>query len=323
MIRVVNIVLAVFAIVLTAAIVLSGNTKNPSSRILAGTGAESKRALVNVINDVGATNAWRILKEAYLTDGQLQHRNIDPHTLAHQIGRAIYKERGINGLSICDDAFTGGCFHGVVEEVLILDGVGASARIGRLCSTLDNPSGCAHGAGHGLNEASERNLSNAMRSCATFPESLKPDCIEGLLMDNLWSWKEADVRRKLWAICEGLSPEYHVACASSLGNYFSEHKSVDVHSYEPSTIAAVCGTAPTEEMSNRCLLRLGQSITRRTNGHVEQIILECGRLFTDQQDDCLKNAVSFAISAKYIDPSISRLDICARYFGEKTQHCPI
>lgn len=282
-----------------------------------------KDEMTRLLEDKGATAAWKFLKDIYLVNGRLQDSNIDPHTLAHMVGAAFYKEAKLGGLSMCDDAFTGGCFHGVIEQMVTEEGIKNSERIGNVCSTLVDAVSCAHGAGHGLNEASGGDLAEALRSCDTFPENIASDCAEGVIMDNSWSWSDVNIEKDPWAVCRSVSTRYQVACASGVGNYFSEHKDGRRFTYTPSVTGTVCEAAPTAEMVSKCFLRLGQHIARTASGNLETMNSLCKQLSEAQKQNCLKNSIRFALSAKYIDPRFSKEDLCRRYFNNPLASCPL
>ncbi len=249
----------------------------------------------------GPIAAWKFTKRVYFEDQSIVYGNADGHAIAHTVGEGMYDRYGLaQALRECDHSFSEGCMHGVVARLIEQTGVGSPAVMGSICAGQKDPNSCAHGAGHGINDATARDLHVSLDWCRQFADAIAPDCVEGALMDNSWDWDRAGVERDPWAICAPLEKEFDVACASAIGNYFSEMRndSEERLRYEPGYISDVCDKAPTKDMKDRCFLRLAQSIVRRAQADPARMFSLCSELSATRQNACIVSANEFVDGQK-------------------------
>jgi hypothetical protein len=141
--------------------------------------------------DVGVSKAMDSLQSLSAADTTFRN---DGHMIAHALGRfAIANSHGNPSvLSQCRPTFQAGCYHGVLEGYLAsLPKVDAEATT-QLCVQLIKPDSsrfpgteCAHGLGHGFNEALGYKLEPALVACDRFTDAeLESECHDGVFMEN-------------------------------------------------------------------------------------------------------------------------------------------
>lgn len=259
------------------------------------TSTEAEQLINTMIETDGAEAAWEFLKRTYIQDGTVRLGINDPHSLAHDVGVGFFREYGIGGIDKCDETFTGGCYHGVIEE-LVIEGKGDAKSVGELCIRQHDPESCAHGAGHGIHEYSSEALPATLAQCEQFPQSLTEHCAEGVLMDDAWGWNNAELEAHPWDACTKVADDYKVMCASAIGNYLSEHQDPgvpNVRKYSVSYVSEVCTQAPTAAMQDKCFLRLEQGIARRAAAgkSIEEL---CAVIAAERIGQCIAVATKFA-----------------------------
>lgn len=134
------------------------------------------------IADCGATEAYGLFKE-YVSSLDFQQQ----HELAHSFGAALYARSGVEGIAVCDDRYSYGCFHEVAGQYLPRNGMGSLPTLTDICAKKDAPRAinCMHGVGHGIlaslgYERSE--MDSSLEACAT-SGNLSKGCFGGVFME--------------------------------------------------------------------------------------------------------------------------------------------
>jgi len=113
----------------------------------------------------GALYAYDVLRRAELPPAT------DTHLLAHVVGDALYKERGVEGMEVCTDEFRNACSHSIVIGVLDGEGEGGLPRIAEACRKAPGGRGaytmCFHGLGHGVFAYTGYDLEKTLLLCRT------------------------------------------------------------------------------------------------------------------------------------------------------------
>jgi hypothetical protein len=101
-----------------------------------------------IAEEEGGDYAFAVLKEAEIPFG------LDTHLLGHSIGEILYKQTGINGMSLCTHDFRNACSHTMVIGALLEEGTDALPQIRTACHAAPGGKGaytmCFHGLGHGV-----------------------------------------------------------------------------------------------------------------------------------------------------------------------------
>lgn len=119
----------------------------------------------------------------------------DGHMIAHALGRWAIGNNGHDPavLRECRPTFEAGCYHGVLEGLLMTANKVDPPKMAALCTSFAHPGDsreltneCAHGLGHGFTEAFGYDLSRALAACDAFTTAdLRGECHDGVFMENV------------------------------------------------------------------------------------------------------------------------------------------
>src|SRR3989338_10209532 len=117
--------------------------------------------------------------------------NIDLHLLGHAVGDELYKQEGLNGITICDNDFRNACSHSIVIGLFYDKGDGALSEISEACRKAPGGSGaytmCFHGLGHGILAATGYDMGKTAEYCkktdTTTCKRESTECIGGSVME--------------------------------------------------------------------------------------------------------------------------------------------
>lgn len=253
--------------------------------------AQITAQIKSIISTEGSETAWKYLKTNYpyaaSNQASLSNSIFDLHLVAHYIGAQVYKEKGVEGIAVCDTSFGYGCYHGFVAELLSTEGVSSIKKIDALCSKLDNPGACIHGVGHGLSDLEGLNFTKALEGCDSFENKFARECWGGVFMEYHFNVgrTNATTLGLTWQPCDQLTEKYQTACAESKPYFLSTYYHKDIP-----YISHFCTTAPTSEMQRSCLDMLQLAIIVIDGGDTKKIIADCLSLPTEYKDTCLINA---------------------------------
>ncbi len=106
------------------------------------------------------------------------------HMEMHIFASALYSEKGLSGVSVCDARFEYACFHQLIAEALAERGVGSLNDIIEACK---GGPGCRHSIGHGvlgLAGYTFPDLERAISICETLPSAVyMKGCFGGAIME--------------------------------------------------------------------------------------------------------------------------------------------
>ena len=173
------------------------------------------------IETIGAQGAYGEFKETYKS-----LKSTDQHRMAHVFGEILYMYAGIDGVSVCDEAFFFGCYHSFLGTALQYEGLVVLPSLNELCNRdAESERDCQHGIGHGvLTFLGYRfpNLVQALERC--FSLRFYPEwCFGGVFMEYNFQTMLADEGRvrvfqtdKPFYPCIELDQAFRPAC------YFSQ-----------------------------------------------------------------------------------------------------
>jgi hypothetical protein len=166
------VLLGSLALVVVMAGVLFGLAarRGPSHAGASGTPDTSLRSIEAVLRRDGLDAALDSLERRAARDSTVLR---DGHQMAHALGRDAVALHGGDASIIreCRPSFASGCYHGVVEAAVGLEGRIDMAQLEHLCVSMDESGGpapgfeCLHGLGHGVLGAVGRDLATTLRHC--------------------------------------------------------------------------------------------------------------------------------------------------------------
>lgn len=222
------------------------------------------------------------------------------HNLAHSFGESLYRERGIDGISVCDSRFSYGCYHQLVGDAIAAQGLGVVASINTDCLKLPSAVPCQHGIGHGLVGYlgySDRALKKAIAECVSIDtgDSLQ-GCFGGAFMEfNMRTLAGGDA-----SSTRPLSPDPNAPCDS-----FSSVAKASCYLYQPQWWDSVLRT------KDQDIAELFEHMGR-----------DCAALDPSDRQACFEGIGLMAPPDSGYGPNGSRL-LCARAANSPadTAHC--
>ncbi len=152
-------------------------------------------------------------KEAYQEFGDMygQENIFDQHENAHIFGEALYKAMGVEGVSVCDNSYSYGCYHSFFGFAILDKGIEVLPELDEACIAAygNKGLGCQHGIGHGvIVELGYENLNEALTECATLKwKGPIGGCSSGVLMEfNHHTMDETGSRQPI-------NNDYHYPCS--------------------------------------------------------------------------------------------------------------
>jgi hypothetical protein len=111
----------------------------------------------------GAPYAYEILRRATFS------QRTDMHLLGHVIGDELYKQEGIEGMSVCTQDFRNACSHSIVVGYYLAHGEAGLPDIADACRRAPGGNGaytmCFHGLGHGVLAATGYDFPRTVALC--------------------------------------------------------------------------------------------------------------------------------------------------------------
>ncbi len=162
---------------------LKGQTESKqNSSLISGFDVSGQRHFwENRLREEGSVKAYQEFKNQYAqSDFSTQH------LAAHLFGQLLYQIEAIDGIAVCDDSFSFGCYHSFFGSAISDKGLKVLPELDRVCTA--NKTGavaCQHGIGHGLLEyMGTSKLTEALNACSTLAP-LDPyfSCYSGVFME--------------------------------------------------------------------------------------------------------------------------------------------
>lgn len=236
-----------------------------------------------MIKSRGATAAYEEFKNEYASkDYSAQHNTM------HLMGELLYEAEGVKGITVCDDSFAFGCYHGFFPRALSENGLGAMRELDRACVDKygEGINACPHGLGHGILEYLGHNsLNQALEKCA---DSIRPQdvrtCLGGVFMEYnfptlIGDGKAEKTTRPFNAAnpyfpCDNTVPEKFMGiCYYALGEYW-----LSVLSSDFEMISKFCSDISDVGLGVECFRGLGNNIAPSNNYDVESVIGKCEQI---------------------------------------------
>lgn len=172
------------------------------------------------------------------------------HIEAHIFGEALYEEKGISGIAICDDRFLSGCMHELIGKAVAEKGITVVAELAKVCARSASPTfdvlGCEHSIGHGIVGYlgyGKSELSEAVKICSTIenPPSRR-GCTAGAFMEYSLRILVGEGRKArsvgkdgVFSPCFDFSPQESAVCIFRLPMWWAEE--IYTFKYVPETFS--------------------------------------------------------------------------------------
>ena len=122
--------LAVVAVlILVYAVAHARNRESPPVHVFGHDAAVERTYWVQRIRKVGGLRAYGELARSIASTTIAQQ-----HLQAHLFGDALYQVEGIDGVVVCDERFSQGCFHEFMGQIISHRGIGILPGLGEACA---------------------------------------------------------------------------------------------------------------------------------------------------------------------------------------------
>lgn len=213
------------------------------------------------INKVGGTRAYQEFKNEYANKSfSVQH------DAAHLMGELLYEKQGGEGFTICDDAFSFGCYHSFLAHAISREGKDIIHSFDTACIKAFGPlgTGCQHGIGHGILEyLGHQNLVQALKTCALTTRVVPLlGCISGVFMEyNVPTIIRADTASQSTRVFNPANP--YEPCNTAVPDEFRESCYYELPAWwqqaagTPEQSEAWCRNIPMRAHREVCFLGVG------------------------------------------------------------------
>ncbi len=248
--------------------------------------------------------------------------NITVHNLAHWIGTEIYLHSGIDGLLVCDEAFSYGCYHGFFIKAFEKEGKNLYQSGDKYCSGDGSQpmkfGGCIHGLGHGvlyLNGYDLTGLNNALKDCESLSsQSSIMGCNNGVFMEyntkTMQSLDSGEVRvreldpaDKLYP-CSQLELKYQPDCVFEIPAWWANVLSNDFEQ-----MIDICASIKDSNVKKWCYGGVGRMIPVADNYQLNKVKDICLLINgSEYQSHCIEKSLEVLLGMGKTD-SISLCNV--------------
>ena len=279
-----------------------------------------KTQLTNITKDSGPEYAFALLKEQY---PKVNYVKSQCHQLVHVIGRAAYaKYKDIGDTFSHGDQFCwAGYYHGMMEQVATEQGTdNFLASLNDVCEEIADKArysfdhyNCVHGIGHGVMEALDGELFQALTACDKVIDGYgRASCYGGVFMQNIMFAQSPDqeVNYTLKYLknddpmypCTAVDDKYKQQCYLMQTSH-----ALQVRSYDFKVVFGLCDETA-EPHRSTCYQSLGRDASGQSISDVEQTKAKCllGKDF-DAQSNCIIGAAKDFVSYFHSDVQAKKL----------------
>lgn len=241
-----------------------------------------RRMFKQLITEQTAPAAYVIVKQV-IADIPPQQQ----HLSAHLFGESLYRVLGIEGVSVCDDSFGFGCYHGFFGTAIAAGGPETLVRFDKMCVEKFGLMGlgCPHGIGHGLGEYyGPGRLSEQLAVCGQLSwQGERFGCSGGVFMEYNYPTmvsgaKALTTTRKFnptepYAPCTGVDTRFAKSCYLELAAWYYDALSADLPK-----IDVLCGGIPELSYKRECYRGLGLALVPHMQYDVKKAISACASI---------------------------------------------
>ncbi len=271
-----------------------------------------------------AEDAYEKFKETYADAAfSTQHKN------AHIIGGLLYNSAGLPGISICDESFAFGCYHGFFGRVIADKGTGIIPDLAQNCRKRygTHSTGCEHGIGHGIMEYTGRaRLLDGLELCkATNQTHELYGCTSGLFMEynssmtfqngNVYVDKRPIDMKDLLAPCDSMVPApYRTSCYFEIPLWWKAQFDTD-----DEKIGNLCAGAQTQAERNACYRGWGTAVAENADHNPALAKKTCGLI----RDSSGRDVCALGVASRFFPAGYSQAaqEMCDGLSGSLAQEC--
>lgn len=240
--------------------------------------SQSKKYWADQIAQLGAQKAY----EKFKNENSLS-KTAAQHQLAHIFGEQLYQREGLNGITICDQSFSFGCYHSFFGSAIADKGTNIIKDLDRICVKKYDPlgTGCQHGIGHGILEYTGHNkLDKALNLCKPIQRLTYLGCEAGVFMEyNFPTLIDSKIAitesRKLnpnnfLEPCDTLDKSYRASCYFELTQLWAQQFK------DSRKLGQLCSQIL--DASESCYLGIGNLVAPQTDYNLSKAMTECSQM---------------------------------------------
>lgn len=192
------------------------------------------------------------------------------HAVSHLFGELIFEKLGVAGVSVCDDYYGYGCYHGFFTKAIDKNGekIVKEMNDGCLAKTGKDAQACLHGIGHGLFEVyKEARLTEALDICKKSTHQLELfGCTSGIFMayffpivtdeNRLTFTLRKEDKNGLYHPCPSLPKQYQPVCYYEISQWWDY-----VFNHDFAKVGDLCQKIEDEYDRLICFRGIGHAVT--------------------------------------------------------------
>lgn len=274
------------------------------------------------IDSVGPAKAYELFKAEAKDAGE------KAHFMAHVFGTLLYEEGGLDGIGVCDDAFSYGCYHGFFGRAAQDRGATASEFLSH-CTYVANGLGlgpCAHGIGHGLlGYFGYDRLVPVLEACDEVSlAAANSGCLSGALMEYNLRTMENRGKEGIrpfdpshpYEPCDRISGRYGESCYYEQANWW-----LHVLDSDYAKVGSLCAAVKGDADRAACFRGIGNVVAFNSRYDVAKAISACS-LMPDKDSVAMcrgRAAWGFLVYG----PARKRaLELCEGMSDSEKEECP-
>lgn len=276
-------------------------------------GAALKSAIHTMIAAQPLSRVIQELKYAFPHEELWMHVGI-----SHAVGEYAYQRYGIDAFSQCDRFFSGGCYHGVIDEIARTrgpDGVHFD-ELKVVCENgMKDPGFCTHPLGHAATIVSNYDVLKAFDICEILYKDVDyaKYCWNGAMMEyvnsflpNIGSDTYGNPHDPYFP-CNTFPSKYEASCVNMHVSYLNV-----LWDHDFPRLLAYCLTYHSGETVTQCTDAVGVIMGEMYLTTPSRVLQTCS-VFLDNQSACMAGAVVSFVTAGKQDVAV---DLCASLSDE-------
>ncbi len=259
----------------------------------------------------------------------------DQHTAAHTFGTALYNATSIDGLSVCDERFSNGCFHSFSGSAIAEGGFESTVPLMvKKCNeeeTVPLTHSCLHGVGHGIQAYlgyEYANLSKGIETCREKTTgNLTAGCWGGVFMEyNLRTLIGIDSVRPLteatrYTPCDSISEDLRPSCMYWQPEWWEE---VSLHNMSVTDFflkaGNYCADLPVGDERRACFSGIGSIMPTRIFDIIEESAM-CRQIAQNVEDALACWSFIYNKTPYSEKTEVARENFCNEFVEEELNYC--
>lgn len=265
--------------------------------------------LKNDIEKLGVGAAYQKIKKNFSKETFARQ-----HLAVHFFGELLFDESGTGGITVCDETFAFGCYHGFFGRAIAKEGLSIVSELDKICVEKFGVMGlgCPHGIGHGLAEFfGPEKLNEQLAVCETLSwKGPLFGCSGGVFMAHNFPVEvsQKDAVPKIRELKEGTALEpclsvpkkFRRSCFFELTSWWRQVLNKDY-----ARMGGLCnGLADSKERQD-CFRGVGSSTAGDSEYSLEEVVFACGKMPDASSETLCRAGGSWAFFANPLKRELS------------------